>query len=504
LPASKSDARKELSSLRFERLVAAIAFLGVAAMAARVSADSDTFWHLRAGAWILEHREVLRADPFSLTRNGEPWEYPGWLAEIALYGAFRAFGYAGLNLLTAASVVAAFALLWPTLEGPALLKAFVLCLAAVTSAVYWSARPQILSFALAAAFLFVLEKWRDAGIRRLWVLPVLIALWANLHGGFVIGFLLLFIYLAGALVEIGREVFFSGVALPNAWRARKVEVIGLVGAVLLSVAAVGVNPDGPSMLLYPFKTVSIGVLQDYIQEWQSPNFHRLEVQPFLWMLLLGSLAFALSTRTKRASELIGFLGFAAMGLLAGRNIALFALVAAPPLSRHAGSAIEPLVRRIRRGPDVPPGTARLLNTALFVLALIAAAIKIAIPLGGEVNRQAIRERLPVAAADWIREHRPVGPLFNSYNWGGYILWALYPEYPSFVDGRTDLFDDEILSDYLLTWRAEPGWEEVFARWGIRLALLEPGAPLVLALEMSGWERLYEDDQAIVMGRPGPP
>jgi hypothetical protein len=110
----------------------------------------------------------------------------------------------------------------------------------------------------------------------------------------------------------------------------------------------------------------------------------------------------------------------------------------------------------------------------------------------------------VAAVDWIRDHQPPGPLFNSYNWGGYILWALYPDYLSFVDGRTDLFDDAILEDYLLTWRADPGWEEVFARWGIRLALLEPRAPLVVALRAEGWAPLFEDDQAVVLGRPGQP
>ncbi len=494
----------ERAALKFERLVVAITFLGVAAMSVRASADVDTFWHLRAGEWILEHRQVLTADPFSLTRNGQPWEYPGWLAEIALVGAFRALGLAGLNLLTAAAVVAALALLWPLLEGPTLLRAFVLLLAAVTSAVFWSARPQILSFVLTAAFLLVLEKRRSDGLRRLWVLPVLMALWANLHGGFAVGFLLLFVYLAGALVELGGEALPRGASFSEAWKHKRSEVAGLAGAIGLSAAAVCLNPHGPVMLLYPFRTVSIGVLQDYIQEWQSPNFHQLEVQPFLWMLLLGTLAFALSTRPKRPAEMIAFVAFAAMGLLAGRNIALFALVAAPSLARHGASAIEPVTRQLRGGREVPARAARLLNTTLFMLAVVAAALKIALALGTDINAQAIRDRLPVRAAEWIRENHPPGPLFNSYNWGGYLLWALYPDYPTFVDGRTDLFDDEILNDYLETWRGRPQWQDVFERWDIRLVLVEPGAPLVLALDASGWQRLYEDDQAVILGKPGLP
>jgi hypothetical protein len=490
--------------LKFERLVAAIAFLGVAAMATRASADSDTFWHLRAGSWILEQRQVLMTDPFSLTRSGQSWEYPGWLSEILLVGAYRVLGYAGLNLLTAGAVVVAFLLLWPTLDGPPLLRAFVLSLAAVTSAVYWSARPQILSFVLTAAFLLVLEKWRGAGLRRLWVLPVLTALWANMHGGFAIGFLLLLVYLSGSLVELARDTFLGGEPLATAWARRKGEVGGLVLAGVLCAAAVGLNPHGPSMLLYPFRTVSIGVLRDHIQEWQSPDFHMPEVQPFLWMLLLGALLLALSTRPKRPAEVIGFLVFAGMALLAGRNIALFALVGAPPLARHAVSVIEPIARRIRRGPQVNERIARLLNLVLLLLAILAAAIKIALPLSRDVNDDALAERLPVSAVSWIRDHQPAGPLFNSYNWGGYILWELYPNYRSFVDGRTDLFDDEILEEYLSAWRADPGWEAILEKWRIRLALLEPGAPLALMLPGAGWERLYEDDQAVVLGRPENP
>jgi hypothetical protein len=126
------------------------------------------------------------------------------------------------------------------------------------------------------------------------------------------------------------------------------------------------------------------------------------------------------------------------------------------------------------------------------------------PLSPRVNETALAERLPVAAVEYIDAHRPPGPLFNSYNWGGYILWALYPEYPSFVDGRTDLFDDEVLREYLTAWRADDGWQAVLEDRGIRLALLEPNAPLVHALEFAGWSKVYADSQAVVLQRDGEP
>jgi hypothetical protein len=163
-----------------------------------------------------------------------------------------------------------------------------------------------------------------------------------------------------------------------------------------------------------------------------------------------------------------------------------------------------VVRRIRRGPQLDERIARIVNAVILVLVIAAAALKVSIPLGRETNVRALSDRLPVAAVNWIRQHRPPGNLFNSYNWGAFVLWELYPDYRSFVDGRTDLFDDEILNEYLSAWRADPGWEEILEKWGIRLALLEPGAPLSLMLANAGWETLYADDQAVVLGRPANP
>ncbi|MCK4692920.1 MAG: hypothetical protein KAT23_04785, partial [Anaerolineales bacterium] len=115
--------------MSFRRLVVGLTFLAVFTMAMRVSVDTDTWWHLRAGEWIVEQRQILRTDPFSLTRQGEPWIYPGWLAQIGLYGIHNEFGFAGLNLITALMVVLAFVFIWLLLDGPLLMRAFVLLLA---------------------------------------------------------------------------------------------------------------------------------------------------------------------------------------------------------------------------------------------------------------------------------------------------------------------------------------------------------------------------------------
>lgn len=488
--------------MSFRRLVVVLTFLGLFTMALRVSTDSDTWWHLRAGTWILDHRQILEFDPFSLTRMGSAWVYPGWLAQVAMAAVYGWLGYAGLNLLTAAMVTLAFVFLWRTLEGPGLWRAAVVLLAAATSAVYWSARPHIFSFALAGAYLWILERWRQEGGRCLWVLPPLMAFWANLHGGFAIGMILIGLYWLAEMLDLILPMALGSGPLLAQWRARRSRVAALTAAAALSTVAIALNPAGPVMILYPFKTVSIGVLRDYIQEWQSPNFHRLEVQPFLWMLLAAVLALAVSRQPPQAAELLSLLTFAYLGFLAGRNIAPFALAAAPLLARHGYAVLGPIASRVGPGRQVPERPARWINLGLLVLVIVGAVAKSAVPLSNAQNEAILAGRAPLSAVQWIRTHQPPGPLFNSYNWGGLVVWALYPDYPSFVDGRTDLFDQELLTEYLTAWRAAPGWEAVLERWGIGLVLLEPEAPLVLALRCAGWGVAYQDDQAVVLMKGG--
>lgn len=465
------------------------------AMALRASVASDTWWHLRAGSWMLENGEILRHDPFSLTRQGQPWIYPGWLAQIGMAWTYEKLGYAGLNLLTALCVLAAFWFAWKVADGPPLLKAFAFVLAGAVSGAYWSARPQILSFAMTGAFAWALSRLRRDGRRALWLLPALMALWVNLHGGFFIGLLLLGIEFISQLLD---RIAPERVQIP-AERSGSL-LLPIVGAALC-LLAISLNPNGPQMLLYPWKTVSIGVLQDHIQEWQSPNFHRMEAQPFLWMVLLTLLFMALSPHRPTWRETLTVALFGFMGFMAARNVALFGLLAVPVLSHHAATSFQQWVPSFGERSPVASRALRRLNVVLLSLVGVAAVVKGLAPLSQTVNEQAVRRIAPVAAADFLAASHPPGPLLNTYNWGSYLIWRLYPQYQSFVDGRTDLFGDEILEQYLQLWRADPGWERLMERWGIRLAMLEPKSPLTFALYQAGWRTLYQDDQAIVLAAP---
>ncbi len=482
------------------RLITWTAFLAVFAMAARVTVGPDTWWHLRTGETILETGEIPRTDSFSYTRAGEDWRIPGWLVQVPMAWLYRWGGPGALNLWVAAMVTLAFWFVHRAMVGGPFLKAFIIVLAATAAGVYWAARPYILTFLLAAVFLWILEDWRRGRADRLWWLPVLMVVWANGHGGFAAGVILWGVYLAGALLESFRAARETG-SLRLGPRSGKLLAVGL--AMLLAVAA---NPFGFEMLLYPFKTVSIEALQDFIQEWQSPNFHERQVWPFAAMIFL---IFGAAGASKKGLSLEDFLlvsGWGFLGLLAGRNIALFALAGALVLARHAapllagwseatGVRLQPQ-RTVARPLSV-------VNWVLLLLIALAAGLKAWSVVPQQANRAAFEDFLPLGAVDFIEAERPPGRIFNTYNWGAYMLWAL-PEYPVFVDGRTDLYNDEVIGEWFVVVRGEEGWDRILDRWDVHLVLVEPGLPVVFLLEDAGWELLYEDDRSVVIARPEVP
>jgi len=480
-------------TLTTRRLVIAILFLALFAMAVRVAVDSDTFWHLRSGEWMLDNGRLLDFDVFSHTRLNQPWINHSWLSEIFLAVTYRVGGFSALNLVTAIIIWVTFLFVYLSGEGGPFLRAFVIVLAAATSAVYWSARPQIISLLLAAVFNYILILYRQPGRNYLWLLPILMVAWVNLHGGFAIGFILLVITFTGQIINfvVSAEHSSQGVL----W-------IGATG--LLCAAAVTLNPYGPQMLLYPFKTVSIGALQNYIQEWQSPNFHAREAQVFIVLWLAVFAAVGLARRRLDLTDLLLFSAFSALALLAGRNIAVFAVVAAPILMLYADSAFTELQERWPRlkrltGSAPPTRVLQSLNWALLVLVAAAVLVKAALPLNPATTDQAIAQYAPVGAANYLKATPTPGLLFNSYNFGGYLAWTLYPDRLIYVDGRTDLYDDVFLNEYLNAYQAGSGWQQTFMKYGIATVLVENNSPIARELIQSpGWAIRYSDPVSVVL------
>lgn len=489
--AARRHAPRLLTSLSTQRLVPLIFFVLLFALATRAPTDTDTWWHLRTGELILQTGTLPRADPFSHTRFGHTWDNPNWIAQVALALSYRALGDAGLALLTATLATLGMWLVWQMCEGDVFTRAFAVLLGATAAAIFWSARPQMFSFVFAAFLLYLLHRLKRKGEDRLWLILPLAVIWANTHPGYFIAFILLGGFILG---EVLGKLLKALETPALTWR----KIGKLIAITALSYAALTLHPAGTATWTYAFRTFGIGVLQNYIQEWASPDFHQRGTWAFL-ALFFGTFIFVgFSQRRHDLTDLFLFCGTAFMAFYAARNISLFALVATPVLTQHVNA-----LRELRgwRLPKARPskGAALFLNWLILVLIVSGAALKIVAELSPSAVQRAQAERLPLGAAMYLNTARPQGVMFNSYNWGGYLLFAA-PDFPVFVDGRTDLYDDELLTEWL---RAYTGaaWREVFARWSIGLVVLERESVLAALLrEAPDWRETYSDAISAIFER----
>ncbi|OQX65142.1 MAG: hypothetical protein B5M51_01625 [Anaerolinea sp. 4484_236] len=490
----------------FGRLIVAVALLLVFIIATRTPADADLWWHLRAGDEMAQRGEILLEDVFSYTRAGETWVNAFWLADILLYLVYKLGGYFALGGFVAFMAAATLAIVNSRMKGNASLRASILILAATAFAPIWTPRPQLFSFLLLA----LLDRWlyslKDKNRQdaksffappgNLWLLIPFFALWANLHGGYIWGILLLIAELVGGIFDrwfSSEEAQLSGKTLKK-----------LSGFTLLAVLAVLLNPNGIALWKLPFHTVDVSLA--VIQEWLSPDFHQFHLHPMLWMLFLLIAGLGLSREPIRYGDLFKVLGFAYMTFVSQRNIAPFAIIAAPLIVRHLSLFLDDrqntpagmLVRRLSTdsaSKQLPLNVARGINILLiFLISLAALGNLYLVTRPAEVDAQ-----YPVDAIRWIDENQPRGALFNSYNWGGYLTWILR-DYPVYIDGRADLYGDEIIGEWWQVVRGGESAHQILDARQINLILLEPSWPLLDELPIHGWQLLYQDEKAVVYGR----
>lgn len=483
-----------MRQLTIERTASIVIFLLLFALAVRIPADSDMWWHITSGEHTLT-QGMIYADPFSFTMAGQPWINHSWGAQLVLYGAWTLAGSVGLALYTAALATAGMYVIYRMSSGSVYLRAFALVLGAATAAVFWSPRPQMFSFLLSAVALYLLRDYVRHGRDRLWWIVPLMVLWVNLHAGFSIGFILLGGYVTG---EALTGLFVRDARAFHWGRARRLLIVTAV-----SVPALMLNPYGPQIYGVPFQTVSIGALQEYIQEWNSPNFHERHTWPFIALLLalLGAVGAGSRRLTWADFGLLSVTIF--MSLTAGRNIALFAVVATPVLTDHLDAALTERGWALRTVQRTTPRMARL-NLALVALVALGALLKIVLVLDAQAVRAAQAQFMPLEAVAYLETARPDGPVFNSYNWGGYLIFAA-PQYPVFVDGRTDLYGDTFLTEYLAAATGAPAWREILDAYNVRLVIMEAASGLARALRAEpSWTLAYEDSLAVVFTREAQP
>ena len=471
------------AALTLPRLLLAAGLIAIGAMAARYAADSDTWWHLATGRWILAHGQIPTTDIFSYTQAGAAWHIPGWPAQLLLFGVYSIAGDLGLSALSALIVVGAFAAVATAAPGDQpFVRVIALIFAAVVSSIYWAARPALFSLLFAALSILLLRE--PLTKRALILLPALMAVWANTHGGFAIGFILIALAAGGHGLRwvIGR----------SREDGRAIVRLALIG--LASAAAACLNPYGVEMLAYPFKTAGLQALGLYIQEWQPLDLSTPLGLAFVGWLAVTTLA-ALATR-KRVDlpALALFAGTAVMALTASRHVPLAALTGVPVLT----AALSDRVSRVAsldglgRRAGSPALNAIVLGAValMAVVRWLASSTPAALPIDSPM-------RPPTAAVAAMAEQGLPGPIFNSYDFGGYLIWAL-PDRPTFVDGRTDLYPVELFGDYVTVERGGPEALAVLNRYGVRTAIVRAHTPASDVLAAApDWRVVHVDDVAAV-------
>jgi hypothetical protein len=438
----------------------------------RLLNDSDTYWQISIGQWIIDHAALPRADIYSFTKAGEPWTSSSWLAQVLLAGSYDLAGWTGPVVLASASIALTFALLaWILGRRIPAPYAIVVTLAAlVLSTPHFLARPHVLVLPVMLAWAYGLLSASERGAApSFWLLP-LIALWANLHGGFIFGLVLAAAFAIDALwnADVARQK-----PLALRWA-----VFG-IGA----LAACCATPYGWGSILASRKILDLGELLHLIYEWMPADFTSLGA---FEMSILVLIAAALYSGVKLSPPRIALvLGLLHMALSHVRNLEIFALLL--PLVVLAPVASQFALQPARFGKFTPLASAA-------VLAVMLGASTWALAARSAFSPPEVQS--PAAAIEALQARHPKRVL-NDLPFGGYMIWR---KMPVFIDGRAELYGEAFEMAYYraLQLKDVNQFLDILKTWDIDAVLLTPSTPAVGLLDnIGGWQRVYSDRNAVL-------
>jgi hypothetical protein len=524
---------------------ALLGLLAFTALSVRLLGDAGIGWHIRTGKIILATHAVPRVDPFSATVSsampGQAWFAWEWLYDLLVGWLECAAGLNGVVLFTALVIATVFAWTFRLLlrRGTNILVALVLVLLAASAAmIHFLARPHVVSWLFTVAWFWILDSSEisccasdsesptssASKLQRglmLWLLPPLMLVWVNLHGGFLVGFVLLAIYWCSAAWQWLRPTGDRFDDILRKIRAgRRVRALTLIG--IVSGLATLVNPYGVQLHVHIYRYLTNRFLMDHINEFQSPNFHYVAQKCFAGLLLLTLVALATKSHEAghaRVSQALVVLFVVYSGLYASRNIPVSSLLLILVIGPWLSEAMERFWNRRlgERGSASPRFLQRMgaiefsLRGHLWPIAFVALACWIAAH-GGKLGAKPLMDahfdttRFPVAAVNYLEAHNLeahdlLGPLVSPDDWGGYLIYRLYPRVRMVIDDRHDFYGEEFLKSYLKMVHVEPGWEDFLQQHQAHAVLVPKDSALAnILLETGDWRAIYTDDVAVLFVR----
>ena len=482
-----------VSSRSFTRIFQLYVLFYAFLFASRPISDADFWFHLKTGQYVFANGQVPHTELFSFTFHGIPWVAHGWLAGTFFYAVYAAVGLYPLIFLFAVLAALSFWIVLKDTHSHPFIFASALLLGMWSILPNVGVRPRIFTLLLASIFLVVLQNYTRTGAgRRIWLLIPLTALWANLHGGFVIGWTLILLTLMGVVVD----AWFAGEKVRQVWPRLRTLGIVFVGCFLAAL----VNPYGIRIYEPARRALSSSVYSRAIVDWMPPNFQQPELLPLLALILLSITAFALSPKRIKPSELLLFAATLYATLKAQRNTLLFAVVAAPLLACYSQYWLESTPLRRTFTESRSPTRQRLL-VALSVIMLLPLPLFIArlrSTAYAEPEQQGMQ--VPIKAVEYMRTHQLTGNTFTFPNiWGGYVIWAL-PSNPVYFDGR-DVYPERFVAEYVEITNGRADWKAPFDQYGVNLLLIQRGSILARQLDRTNeWEQVYQDKMSSVYKR----
>jgi hypothetical protein len=457
--------------------------------------DCDTGYHIRAGEYIIQTLSIPRKDIFSFISPPINWTAHEWLSEVIMAAIHSRFGLKGVAVFYSGLIALVYYLLSRILRRLNInffISSILVILTLSSSLLHLFARPHIFSWVMVVVWYGFLDTYRHQGKNLLYLLPILMVLWVNLHGGFIIGFILLVIYGAGNFA-----MSLSGEKAEREDARHKGRLILKISLVCLAASLL--NPIGYHILFFPLEFVSNRYLMDHISEFLAPNFHEFETLPFRLLLLSIIALIAVSRKRLNIIEFVLLIFFINMGLYSVRYIPLFAIIVAPIGARLANQLLNAsntgiIIWLRRKGTAFAAIDNQAKGYFWPSLCVITLTSVMAATDGTKVTFN--EKTKPVAAVAFMQQEHIPGNMFNNDEFGDYIIYADWPQYRVFIDGRADMYGGERVKEYEKISRFEPGWESVVKKYNMNWIIFD--ADSVLSRYLYGrndWRLIYADEVA---------